>query len=874
VPTRGCLLLTRLRGDDLQSPAVAPADRISEVYRGAWATPKVQQRERARIDWLVGRARGSVLDLGCSQGVAAILCARHGLRVVGVDEDSEAIAQARADLEGKPNPVRELVSFETGDGSRLPFADDSFDTVLLGHLLDQVADADAVLGEVARVLRPEGVVAITVPFGLDPGREQQRHFYVASLVDTLAPHLRLDSLDVVEGCFRAIAAPGGMSPDLRRRTIADLQPRFEEVLAELAEELALVRERRRRLARAVRHLDHSSRKARWRLAAIRASRWWRLGNALAAVLPRAFVGHDGRLPPKEAGGGWRERAHAKPRTEHAELTADSDRRVSVTIPSVELPRGPVARPQLTVAAILDRFSATALRYEWNQLQFGPDDWRQTLERDRPDLLFVESAWRGNDGRWYDLLKGRSRVKRKPLIELVEWCRGEGIPTVFWNKEDPPNFGHFVYTAELFDHVFTVDGDCIPRYAEVIGREDVEVLPFAAQPRIHNPIAVPGGRAHDVVFAGTYFPRKHPGRRRQMETILAPAREFGLHIYSRIVQGEDPRFHWPPEYRPHLVGSLPYERMLAAYKAYKVFLNVNSVTESPTMCARRVFELSACSTPVLSGYSRAVGEVFGDLVPVANSPDETRSKLAQMLDDAEGRERRAHEAMREVFSTHTYGHRVDEVLRTVGLEGSAGRSSVSVLMPVRATEGLDDAIAQVARQAWRPLQLVVAVQGSDLDPGAVGERARASGLEDVIVVTADPSLSPGGCLDLALDAASGDLIALLDPDSSYEGHFVSDLAHAFSYTDARVVGKRAHYADDGGGETQLRNAAAEHSYTDDLEPGTLLVEGELLRRLRFDSAAADPEADLLRRCLSDGVRLYAADRFSFVSRRRERSRARV
>jgi SAM-dependent methyltransferase/spore maturation protein CgeB len=855
-------------------PAVAHVDRISEIYRGDWATPKTQQRERARIDWLVGSARGEVLDLGCSQGIAAILCARRGLRTVGVDRDESLIATAHADRERKPASVRELVAFEPGDAARLRFSDDSFDTVLIGELLQHAEDLEEVLGEAVRVVRPDGIVAITTPFGFDPSRKAGRSFYLASLVDALAPWLSIASVEIESGYFRVAAAPGAMSEQARASLIVGLQPRLEEVLTELDEEAFLIRGRRRRLAHAVRHLDRSSRRARWRLATIRATRWWRLGKALSRVVPAAMLRGPRRPPAKEPLDRWRERPRSKRRTAHAELTAPVEQALSVELPSLELPQGPVARPQLNVAVILDRFSATALRYEWNQVQFGPDDWRETLEAEPPDLLFVESAWRGNDGRWHDLLKGRSAARQGPVVDLVEWCRGRGIPTVFWNKEDPPNFGHFVYTAELFDHVFTVDGDCIPRYAEVLGREDVGVLQFGAQPRIHNPISVPGGRAHDVVFAGTYFPRKHPGRRRQMEKVLAPAREFGLHIYSRIVPGSDERFDWPPAYRPYVVGSLPYERMLAAYKAYKVFLNINSVTDSPTMCARRVFELSACSTSVLSGYSRAIGEVFGDLVPVTRSAEETRSKLGELLADVDGRERRAHEALRTVFGAHTYGHRVDEVLGAVGIATPDRARSVSVLMRIRSADEIAHAAAQVARQAGQPLQLVLVVNAPQLNPDSVAAAGRAAGIDDVVAVAAAPALAPGACLNLALDAAGGDLIAVLDSDATYEEHFLGDLAYAFSYTEAAVVGKRAHYADDGSGEVKLRFADGEHTYTEELQPGTLLVNGELLRRLRFDEASTEPEAELLRRCVEDGARLYAADRFSFVAGRRQRSRAPV
>ena len=77
----------------------------------------------------------------------------------------------------------------------------------------------------------------------------------------------------------------------------------------------------------------------------------------------------------------------------------------------------------------------------------------------------------------------------------------------------------------------------------------------------------------------YFRDKHPERREQMETVLDPVRELGLHIFAR--NGEvDEKYAWPEKYRPHIVGELPYDQMLAAYRMYKVFLNVNSVLDSP------------------------------------------------------------------------------------------------------------------------------------------------------------------------------------------------------------------------------------------------------------------------------------------------------
>src|SRR5262249_45582033 len=157
------------------------------------------------------------------------------------------------------------------------------------------------------------------------------------------------------------------------------------------------------------------------------------------------------------------------------------------------------------------------------------DWMGALTDFKPDLLFCESAWRGNNGRWLGSMTEVGSDGHRSLAEMVAWCRERDIPTVFWNKEDPPNFEVFVETAALFDWVFTVDEDRAAVYQARLGHDRIKVLPFAAQPRIHNPVAIPGGRSQAVAFAGTYFGEKHPARAIQMQTIVEPAIEFGLHI---------------------------------------------------------------------------------------------------------------------------------------------------------------------------------------------------------------------------------------------------------------------------------------------------------------------------------------------------------
>ncbi|MQY04444.1 glycosyltransferase family protein [Actinomadura macrotermitis] len=952
---------------------MANSDRISELYKGEIWGARVQRIARARVDWLVGQAAGEVLDIGCSQGIASILCARRGLRTVGLDSERDRIEYALADRDREPQIVQDLLEFRVGDARQPDLPPDSFDTVLLGEVVEHLVDASPILDAARQVLRPGGRLVLTTPFGYHPHHDHRATFYVASLLDLVAPYFTPRSLDVVDGYFRCVATPGAMDPAAKQELLAGLQPvleqeflaverdlreartraealttelaaareqaggfarleerlgaiadqqhtaladlgrRLEEARAEadrLKDEVRAAKEELRReksaaeerirlaksrvaeLERAAAGLqnvqgkldyqEYRTRYLDWQLKSTQTRRWWRVGESLFGVKedPRNLLALPGEIirasvkmpmpaPPQKPA---RRRAPAPAAkalpaaTGAAPKPAAPATRPMPEIPEVALPDGPVSRPGLTVATILDTFSEMAFKYEWRQVAPTPDDWREVMERERPALLFVESVWQGNQGAWFKHVHGPT-APSDTLRELVAWCREQGVPTVFWNKEDPPNFDLFIESARIFDWIFTVDADSVPRYRELVGHDRIGVLPFGAQPRVHNPVSVPGGRRNDVVFAGTYFTQKHPERRVQMETVLRPATEFELDIFSRVDPG-NPRYAFPEPYAAHVVGSLPYERMLAAYKAYKVFLNVNSVVGSPTMCARRIFELSACSTPVLSAPSPAIEEIFPGLVSVAHTPDEARAHLRALLGSAPLRDRQAHLAMREVFAKHTYAHRVDHVLETIGLPFPVRERSVSVTASSNRPGQLTHLIEQVAAQSVRPLQLVLVLHGLDLDPGVVREKALMAGLEDVVVLAADAGLNLGQCLNLAVDAADGDVVAKFDDDDIYGEHYLSDLLTAFTYTDASIVGKAAYYAHlQASDAVVLRRPVQEHSYVDLVGGATMVVERDLLRRLRYDETAVGEDTGMQRRAVAEGARIYSADRFSYVQVRR-------
>jgi SAM-dependent methyltransferase len=122
-----------------------------------------------RYDALGVHPGDHVLDLGCGFGRHAYESLRRGARVVACDyslaelKDVSAMFRAIEDTEAATLPAPAAGVATNGDATRLPFADDSFDKVIASEVLEHIPDDDDAFGELARVLRPGGRLAVTVP---------------------------------------------------------------------------------------------------------------------------------------------------------------------------------------------------------------------------------------------------------------------------------------------------------------------------------------------------------------------------------------------------------------------------------------------------------------------------------------------------------------------------------------------------------------------------------------------------------------------------------------------------------------------------------------------------------------------------------------
>ncbi|HET6562543.1 MAG TPA: methyltransferase domain-containing protein [Marmoricola sp.] len=119
------------------------------------------------FDRLGLRAGERVLDMGCGAGRHAFEMYRRGADVIALDQDADELSTVSewfaAMRDEGTVPAGAEADVKQGDALDLPFPDGEFDRVVAAEVLEHIPDDAAAIAELARVLRPGGTIAVTVP---------------------------------------------------------------------------------------------------------------------------------------------------------------------------------------------------------------------------------------------------------------------------------------------------------------------------------------------------------------------------------------------------------------------------------------------------------------------------------------------------------------------------------------------------------------------------------------------------------------------------------------------------------------------------------------------------------------------------------------
>jgi ubiquinone/menaquinone biosynthesis C-methylase UbiE len=118
-------------------------------------TAGTNDRALAKLDLTEPR---TILDVGFGQGRTAAVLVRAGHRVLGVDSSATMVSQANARNRAACRDGRAVLRH--GDGTTIPFPDDSADAAITAHTIYFMPDPATTIADIARVVRPDGTLVI------------------------------------------------------------------------------------------------------------------------------------------------------------------------------------------------------------------------------------------------------------------------------------------------------------------------------------------------------------------------------------------------------------------------------------------------------------------------------------------------------------------------------------------------------------------------------------------------------------------------------------------------------------------------------------------------------------------------------------------
>lgn len=144
------------------------------------ADMSLKRRAKYIIEQLDLKPSEKVIDLGCGTGYYLFLLSNLPikLKLTGFDFDKKALNEAKISLSGKN------IKFVSGDLHKIPFKDNSFDKIVISEVLEHVKKDVVVLKEINRILKPEGILVISVPSLNYPFLWDPINFLLLRLFDT------------------------------------------------------------------------------------------------------------------------------------------------------------------------------------------------------------------------------------------------------------------------------------------------------------------------------------------------------------------------------------------------------------------------------------------------------------------------------------------------------------------------------------------------------------------------------------------------------------------------------------------------------------------------------------------------------------------
>lgn len=399
---------------------------------------------------------------------------------------------------------------------------------------------------------------------------------------------------------------------------------------------------------------------------------------------------------------------------------------------------------VTIAIVADEFLFNSYKGVADFIYVTPENYRLVCEE--VEILLIVTAWRGLHNEWRFMGTEKSAANIA-IHELIRFYKEKGKKIVFYSKEDPPHYEHFLPIAKQCDIIFTSAIEKIEEYKRDCSNDKVFLMKFGINPVYHNPIGCKIKKIKNaVIFSGSWV-KKYPERIREQQIIFDGVLKSGkrLKIIDRNYGVNNWGFLFPLRYYKYISPAIAHEHLQKVHKLYDWAINMNSVQDSRTMFANRVYELQAEGNLIISNDSTGVREQFRE-VEIVRCEEDVIKVLSNENEDMIYKRQIA--GIRRVMTGETTFDRVEEMLIKCG---------VQVYQPIRKVAVLIDGVTKEIRDSFEKQTY----RYKELFEINDGIRQR---LKDC------------------------DMIAVWDKDSSYGAFYLEDMINAFKYTNCDYITK--------------------------------------------------------------------------------------
>ncbi len=247
---------------------------------------------------------------------------------------------------------------------------------------------------------------------------------------------------------------------------------------------------------------------------------------------------------------------------------------------------------------------------------------------------------------------------------LDTYRAVRCPVIFWTREDPNHFDHFLPDAAVADLICTSALECVPKYHKRFPDRQVICLPMAIDPGLFAPnTGAYSDREYDLVFVGNRYPKRDI-RLDGENALIVPAAQWAIENGKSfdIFGLQSGTFSWEDLQLPGVTYHDRTDRLKAAlvYRNAKVALSVASNTDSLTMAPNRVVQIAATGTVLASYTSKATEWTTGGNANISRSAPETGAMLTDIFNDLDKYAAVANQAREHVLKYHTFKHRIERI----------------------------------------------------------------------------------------------------------------------------------------------------------------------------------------------------------------------